>query len=261
MKILIVNDDGFRGAGLHSLINALKSEYDLTVIVPEAEQSGKSHSMTFLEPLFIDSMHISEVDFDVYSVKGSPADCVSMALDLLFPDENPDLIISGINKGYNAGGCIIYSGTVSAAYEGAARGIPAFALSAGFTDANFEEVANAFKKMLPLILEKEGDNPFFYNINFPNIPASQWLGIKKTTIASELLSTKLEKRIDPFSRVYYWHGYVGNGTIIGSKTGTDLEAIEEGYISVSPIKPEYLDREKFQTMPDFTDVFDAVKKK
>ena len=97
MKILIVNDDGFRGKGLHALIRALKDDHDLTVVVPDSEQSGKSHSMTFLDPVYLDRYYVPEASHEVYTVKGTPGDCVIMALSQIL-DEKPDLLISGINK-------------------------------------------------------------------------------------------------------------------------------------------------------------------
>ncbi|MBQ1252290.1 MAG: 5'/3'-nucleotidase SurE, partial [Firmicutes bacterium] len=243
MKILIVNDDGFRGKGLHALIRALKDDHDLTVVVPETEQSGKSHGITFLEPLLVTEIYLHEADFKVYAVKGTPADCVVMGIDQIL-GEKPDLILSGINQGYNIASCLPYSGTVSAAYEGACRGIDSIALSAAFVGADFDLVARMFKAMLPTILKEEKGQHFFYNINFPDVTLEELKGIRKTTIASEPIMDCLEKRQDPFGREYYWHSYdeVHNDTMPVDDPGSDLEAIHQGYISVTPLKLDYLDR-------------------
>lgn len=260
MKILIVNDDGFRGKGLHALIRALKNDYELTVVVPEYEQSGKSHSITFLDPLYLDKIHLSETDSDVYIVKGTPADCVVMGIDQVMGCA-PDLLISGINKGYNIASCLPYSGTVSAAYEGACRNIPSIALSAGYLDADFDLCADMFRIMLPEILKEEKGEPFFYNINFPEVALEDLKGIRKTTVAREPIYDCLEKRADPFGREYYWHSYdeVHNDTMPVDDPGSDLEAIHQGYISVTPLKLDYLDREKFENMMPFNDVYEKIK--
>lgn len=259
MKILLVNDDGYRCEGIHALILALKEEYELTVVVPALEQSGKSHCMTFLEPVSYDHFRLSAVDHEIYMVHGTPSDCVLMALDQIM-DEKPDLVISGINKGYNSGGAIVYSGTVSAAYEGASRGIPSFALSADFSNADFTLAAKMFRMMLPAIMEAEKGNPFFYNINFPNVPFSALKGIKKTSIASSNITEKMEKRVDPFQREYYWHAYDCKlAESICDEAGSDMKAIHEGYISVTPLKLDYFDKMKFDRMLDFSDVFSKIK--
>lgn len=259
MKILLVNDDGYRSAGIHALILALKEEHELTVVVPALEQSGKSHCMTFLDPVTCDHFHLSEVDHDIYMVHGTPSDCVLMALDQIMTDK-PDLVISGINKGYNSGGAIVYSRTVSAAYEGASRGISAFALSADFSNADFNLVAEMFKTMLPRILKMEKDEPFFYNINFPNVPPSELKGIRKTTIADSQITEKMEKRVDPFQREYYWHAYdCALAESICDEAGSDMSAIHDGYISVTPLKLDYFDEKKFDRMMDFSDVFSEIK--
>lgn len=261
MKILIVNDDGYRGKGLHALIRALKDDHDVTVVVPESEQSGKSHGITFLEPLVMEKVYLHEADYAVYAVKGTPADCVVMGIDQVM-GEKPDLLLSGINKGFNIASCLPYSGTVSAAYEGACRGIPSIALSAGFMQADFDLAAKMFKVMLPTIMKEEKGQPFFYNINFPEVSLEELKGIRKTTVAKEPILDCLEKRKDPFGREYYWHSYdeVHDDTMPEDDPGSDLEAIHQGYISVTPLKLEYLDREKYENMMHFSDVYAEIKK-
>ena len=260
MKILIVNDDGYRGKGLHALIRALKDEHDLTVVVPEYEQSGKSHSVTFLDPLYLDKIHLYETDSDVYIVKGTPSDCVVMGISQILGGA-PDLLISGINKGYNIASCLPYSGTVSAAYEGACRDIPSIALSAGYLNADFDLCANMFKIMLPEILKEENGKTFFYNINFPEVSLDELKGIRKTIVAREPMTGCLEKRTDPFGREYYWHAYdeIHEDTMPVDEPGSDLEAIHQGYISITPLKLDYLDHKKYEKMTNFSDVYAMIK--
>ena len=249
MKILIVNDDGARCEGLHALMRALKDDHELTVVVPEVEQSGKSHSMTYFDPLYYFKIHISEVDHDAYVVKGTPGDYVLMALDQIC-DGKPDLLLSGINRGYNTGNTIVYSGTVSAAYEGANRGIPSIALSTGFMDVDFDDAANIFKQMLPYFAKEEG--LFFYNVNIPGCKPAEIKGIKKTFIDSVVPEECMEKRIDPFERDYYWHSYtVHNIKEYVFDEGSDVDVVEKKYISVTPLKYDFLDRKKLETMDEF----------
>lgn len=259
MKILIINDDGFRGKGLHALVRALKKDHDVTVVVPDSEQSGKSHSMTFLDPLYLDKFYSVEADHDIYTVRGTPGDCVLMGLDQVLAKQ-PDLLLSGINKGFNAASSIVYSGTVSAAYEGACRGIPSIALSAGYVDADFDLDARIFADLLPELMKREKGNAFFYNINFPSVSLEELKGIRKTCIAEENIVECLEKRTDPFSRDYYWHAYdCQDEESVCTTPGSDMEALHEGYISITPLKLDYFDKNKFETMSDLNDVFAAIK--
>lgn len=259
MKILIVNDDGFRGKGLHSLVRALKKDHDLTVVVPDSEQSGKSHSMTFLDPLYLDKFYCVESDYEIYAVRGTPGDCVLMGVNQVMK-EPPDILLSGINRGFNTGSSIVYSGTVSAAYEGACRGIPSVALSAGYLDADFDLNAKIFAGLLPELMKREKGNIFFYNINFPSIPMEKIKGIRKTSVAEENIVECLEKRTDPFFRDYYWYAYdCQDEKSVCITPGSDVEALHEGYISITPLKLDYFDKNKFEAMDDFNDVFAEIK--
>lgn len=265
MNILIVNDDGYRGPGLHALIAALKDDYKLTVVVPAREKSGTSNSVTFLTPLTAEKIHIHQIDFDVWVVEGTPADCTVLGIDQFMP-EKPDLIISGINNGANIADSVIYSGTIAAALQGAFQGIPTFALSVDFNCDDFSVSANIFKELLPKFLAMEKNRPFFYSLNFPALPKNEIKGIKKAVISSNRMIERFEKRSNPYGKDYYWHVYddLNEGTSGGYQPVddkeeqylTDVEAVSQGYISVTPIKLDYLDHQKFKELDDFSGFFD-----
>lgn len=255
MKILIVNDDGYRGVGLHALIRALKKEHELTVAVPSQERSGNSNCITFLTPLTVEKIHLNSLDFDVWTVDGTPADCAVMALDQLC-EEPPDVVISGINNGYNIADGVIYSGTVAAALQGAINGIPTFALSANHGYNWFDEAAMLFADLLPKFMEKEKGNHFFYNINFPDVPVNEIKGICKATISQGRMVNHLEQRVSPYGRPYYWHAYdLDTEYDLCKEEGSDGYATKNGYISITPLRVDYLDRDALETMYDYDNVF------
>ncbi len=264
MNILIVNDDGYRGPGLHALIAALKDEHNLTVAVPAREKSGTSNSVTFLTPLTVEKVYLPQVDFDIWVVDGTPADCTVLALDQLV-EERPDVILSGINNGANIADSVIYSGTIAAALQGAFQNIPTFALSADFNCQDFQVIAEIFQEMLPKFMQREKGKMFFYSLNFPAIPRQEIKGIKKTVISASRMIERFEKRRNPYGSDYYWHVYddINDGVQGGFSAVdedmrgyiTDVEAVSQGYISVTPIKLDYLDHQKFKELDDFADVF------
>ena len=255
MKILIVNDDGYRGIGTHALIRALRKDHELTVAVPSRERSGNSNCITFLTPLTVEKIHLNSLDFDVWTVDGTPADCAVMALDQLC-EEPPDVVISGINNGYNIADGVIYSGTVAAALQGAMKGIPTFALSANHSYAWFDDAASLFADLLPKFMEKEKGNHFFYNINFPDVPVNEIKGICKATISQGRMVNYLEQRVSPYGRPYYWHAYdLDTEYDLCKEEGSDGYATKNGYISITPLRVDYLDRDAFETMYDYDNVF------
>lgn len=264
MNILIVNDDGYRGPGLHALIKALKDDHNLTVAVPAREKSGTSSSVTFLTPLVAEKIHLHQVDHDIWMIDGTPADCTVLALDQLV-DTKPDLIISGMNNGANVADSIIYSGTIAAALQGAFQGIPTFALSADFGCQDFQTLADIFKEMLPVFMEREKGNSFFYSLNFPALSRAEIKGVKTTTISNKRMVENFERRQNPYGTDYFWHvyddvnqgsqgGYAGPSEREGDYL-TDVEAVAQGYISLTPIKLDYLDHEKLKKMDGFDGIF------
>jgi 5'-nucleotidase len=231
--ILLSNDDGVHASGLRALREALSSLADVFTVAPEAEQSATSHRITLSAPL-----RHRELGDDVHAVDGTPADCVYVALVLkgLLP-RRPDLVVSGINHGFNLGMDVIYSGTVAAAREGALRGVRALAISA-HPAADHAEVA---KHTLPLVARAltpelpgaSASSTFLFNVNFPMATP---LGVRATRLGRRDYTDSVEVRADPRGRSYYWIG----GAVSGhdSAEGADTTAVDNGYVSITPLSLE-----------------------
>ncbi len=233
--LLVSNDDGVDAPGNIALREALATFADVYTVAPETEQSAKSHSITLHHPL-----RFREVEERIWAVDGTPADCVYVAFFLkdLLP-RRPDLVVSGINHGPNLGNDVHYSGTVAAAREGALRGVPSLALSN--TSSNMQGAAQYAKRFCKQLLEltaPEGQ-AVFLNINFPARPPK---GIRATRLGFRLYSDGVEVRDDPRGRHYLWIG--GPGKVKHELVeGADTEALDDGYISVTPLSIE-------ATLPD-----------
>ncbi|MEZ4288853.1 MAG: 5'/3'-nucleotidase SurE [Polyangiales bacterium] len=236
--ILVSNDDGFDAPGVLALQEALREMADVYVVAPEREQSAKSHSITLHHPLRF--RQISERSF---AVDGTPADCVYVAYFLEnFLPKRPDLVVSGINHGPNLGSDVYYSGTVAAAREGALRGTPSIAFSsAGLDMASAALFAPTFASRLLGLPAQE--QPVLLNVNFP---ASAPKGVRATKLGMRLYSDGVEVRDDPRGRHYLWIG--GPGDLEHAPmAGSDTEAVDEGFVSVTPLSLQ-------ATQPDHFDI-------
>ncbi|MEO0786051.1 MAG: 5'/3'-nucleotidase SurE [Pseudomonadota bacterium] len=234
MRILLTNDDGINAPGLKVLETIAKTiSDDITIVAPLVEQSGQSRAVTLTEPV-----RVREIEPRVFSVSGTPSDCVLLALrDLM--DEPPDLILSGVNKGQNIAEDTSYSGTIAAAMFGMQHDIPSIALS---QSQNFRgrgscpwETAEAWgPKALGPVLEQGWPDDVVININFPDRDPDDVAGIQYTRQGfrdEQIIRT--EKREDLRGNNYFWIGY--RGTLSNPDEGTDLKAIYDGYVSVSPL--------------------------
>lgn len=239
MKLLITNDDGWHAPGIRSLherASRSKLFSDLYLVAPSAECSATSHSITINSPLRVDGSH----GHHMYSVDGKPADCVKLALGHIMP-ELPDLVLSGINRGPNLGVDTLYSGTVAAAMEAAMAGLPAIAVSSVAHQGGeflFEDAAEAVFRLLERDkvrrdLLKPG---YVLNINVPNLPIEEL----KTAIGAEVSGTNYETHCveakDPRGRPYYWFA---GGRLEDSKADTDIALAEQGYITLSYLRPSF----------------------
>ncbi|MDH3622400.1 MAG: 5'/3'-nucleotidase SurE [Myxococcales bacterium] len=228
--LLVSNDDGVEAPGNIALREALATFADVYTVAPETEQSAKSHSITLHHPL-----RFRQVEKRVWAVDGTPADCVYVAffLNELLP-RRPDLVVSGINHGPNLGNDVHYSGTVAAAREGALRGVPSVALSNVSSDMEgAAQYAKRFCKQLLELTAPEGQ-AVLLNINFPARPPK---GVRATRLGFRLYSDEVEVRDDPRGRHYLWIG--GSGGVESEPVeGADTEALDEGYISVTPLSIE-----------------------
>src|SRR5882724_2250390 len=232
-RILLTNDDGIHSDGLIKLEEALKQIGDVYVVAPAAEMSGASHSLTLARPL-----RIRQLDERHWAVDGTPTDCVTLALNKILPEnERPDICVSGINHGGNLGDDATYSGTVAGALEATILGIPGLALSLvarehfDFTQAAAFGVIAARK-----VLEEGLPEGALLNIN---IPPGEIKGIKVTRQGIKNARPVITEHIDPRGKPYFWIGeeYFNSN----SAEGTDYQAIESGYISVTPLKSDMTD--------------------
>jgi 5'-nucleotidase len=228
--ILLSNDDGVHAEGVRSLRRALLAVADVFVVAPEHEQSASSHRITLSAPL-----RHRELGDGIHAVDGTPADCIYIALNLrgLLP-RRPDLVVSGINHGFNLGGDVIYSGTVAAAREGALRGIRSLAVSA---DARADMVKVA-AHCAPLVvqalqLDVQQGPTLFLNVNYPAVEPR---GARATRLGRRDYADIVEARTDPRGRSYYWIG--GPVSPHDNVDGSDTTAVDNGYVSVTPLSLE-----------------------
>lgn len=238
MKILLTNDDGIFSEGIQALRQELSKIAKVVVIAPDRERSAVGHSLTLHKPLRIIPIIIKNENFG-YAVNGTPTDCVVLGLKDIFK-KKPDLIVSGINRGANLGGDLTYSGTVSAAMEGAVHKIPSFAISIASRRVKDFSFAARFAVHLAKIVLKNGMPHFsFLNVNVPNIRENEIKGVEITQQSKQCYIGTLEKRRDPRDKYYYWIG--GSFPKDKAKKGTDVYAIINNKISITPVQLDLTD--------------------
>ncbi|CCK79469.1 5'/3'-nucleotidase SurE [Desulfobacula toluolica] len=232
MKILLTNDDGYAAPGIQVLYAALRQYHKVVLIAPDREKSAVSHGITLNDPIRMSPVRLNDGD-DGYAVAGTPADCVKLGLFDLFTTP-PDLIISGINPGCNAGVDINYSGTVSAAREGALNGILSLAVSikTGKT-LDFKGMSRFIVNIVDKVYYNGLPSGTFLNINAPDIPFDEVRGVKITRQSSNNLSKQFDKRVDPKNRSYYWYGRIDQ---VADEPDSDITAILQNYISITPVQ-------------------------
>ena len=232
MIILLTNDDGIHAPGLAALKRQLGRLGDVYVVAPATEQSGVGHSITYLTPLILKEVYAGQQQWG-WAVEGSPADCVKIAISELCP-ARPDLVVSGINGGLNAGINVLYSGTVAAAIEGAFYGITSVAVSLEYSEqARFDRAAGLAVSIIEQILQSKGAGPQLYNINIPTAALSGTPEIRVVPMDVTLYGDDYEERTDPFGRVYYWATAYPPPALKGAET--DLSAIKQGYVTLTPL--------------------------
>jgi len=229
MRILVTNDDGVHAEGIRALADALRPLGDITVVAPIQEASAIGHALTLRRPLRIET-----ISPNVFAIDGTPTDCVNIAITHVLKDK-PDLIVSGINKGWNLGDDVTYSGTVSGALEGALLSIPSIAVSAariGDT-SEFGPSARAAAIVAEAVLDR--GMPKFTLLNI-NVPAGGNLGFRVTVQAKRNHVTSVTKRLDPRERPYYWIEEGLNEWEPHDRS--DYQAVRDGYISITPLQPD-----------------------
>jgi 5'-nucleotidase len=232
--ILVTNDDGFRAKGIEALIEMVKPFGKVIAVSPEEGNSGMSHAITIKTPLRI-KKRIRTDEVELYSVNGTPVDCVKLAMNQLFTIP-PDLIVSGINHGSNSSVSIFYSGTMAATIEGSLYNIPSigFSLLDYTSNPDFSSAIHYGKNIIQTVLENGISKGTCLNINFPVLPINEIKGIKLCRQNSGIWKEEFDKRTDPRGQEYYWlTGYFHNNE--PDATDTDEWALANGYISIVPI--------------------------
>jgi 5'-nucleotidase len=228
MKILISNDDGYLAPGINALADQLSSIAEIVVVAPDSNRSGSSNSLTLDRPL-----RMQRAANGFYSINGTPSDCVHIALTGLL-DQRPDLVVSGINQGQNMGDDTLYSGTVAAATEGFLFGIPSIAFSQ--VDHGWAELQSAARLAKDLVLRKLDTlhTPFLLNVNIPNRPYAALERVVATRLGKRHESEPVIRTKDPHGNEIFWIGPVGKAK--EASEGTDFHAIEQGWVSVTPLQ-------------------------
>jgi 5'-nucleotidase len=239
MRILLTNDDGVNARGLQALRVALQDVGEVWIVAPDREQSAASHALTLRDPL-----RLERIDERVFSVSGTPTDCVLMAVrgieGVLEP--RPDLILSGINHGPNMGDDVTYSGTVAAALEGRLLGVPAIAFSNVHWHPKHLDASARWARELVLRLAGDGLPPdLLLNVNVPDLEFEEIRGWKATKLGLRVYRDEIISQVDPRGRAYFWIG--GDPPVWEQDDDSDFGAVSSGYVSVTPLQKDWTDRE------------------
>ncbi|MBW3798162.1 5'/3'-nucleotidase SurE [Aeromonas hydrophila] len=227
MRILVSNDDGVHAEGIRTLSEALAACGEVIVVAPDRNRSGASHSLTLEVPLRV--TRIAETGY--HAVKGTPTDCVHLAVNELVRPE-PDMVVAGINHGANLGDDVIYSGTVAAATEGRHLGFPSLAISlVGKT--HFATAAHYAAQLVRGMMVHPLPADQILNVNVPDLPLDQIKGIRVTRLGNRHRAESVICSEDPRGQPIYWIGPPGSQQDAGE--GTDFAAIEQGYVSITPL--------------------------
>ncbi|HEX5038134.1 MAG TPA: 5'/3'-nucleotidase SurE [bacterium] len=229
--ILVSNDDGFRSDGIRALARALKRLGNVVVVAPDDEQSASSHSLTLHRPL-----RVMRQEEGVYSVNGTPTDCITLAVHSILK-RKPDLIVSGINRGANVCDDVHYSGTVSAAVEGALMEIPSIAVSLvafGETETHYGPAAAFATRLGRRVLREKLPAGFILNVNVPNLPESKLRGYEFTKLGKRDFGDVIVENVDPRGRKYFW--IAGNDKRFKNIPGSDGNAVMKGKITITPVQ-------------------------
>lgn len=248
MRFLLTNDDGIYAKGLSALYKELSKDADCLIVAPEIEQSAVGHAITIARPLMV-RRAIKNDAFLGYAVCGTPADCVKIGITEL--SRKPiDLVVSGINRGGNAGINVLYSGTVSAATEGAILGYPSMAVSLDtHKEADFTYAAKFARRMAKVILKnREQIKGSAINVNIPCIPSEKIKGVVVVKQAQSNIVETFEKRVDPRENIYYW--FAKESQCARRQKDTDVGALASGYITLTPIQPDLTRHDLLKTLSD-----------
>jgi 5'-nucleotidase len=241
LNILLSNDDGFEARGLRKLRDVLiRENHNVFIVAPDKNQSATSHSLTLTVPL-----RIKQVEKNEWMTTGTPTDCVLAATHGLVK-QKMDLVILGINHGPNMGEDVLYSGTVAAAMEGVMMGIPSIAVSlSAFSNLDFNIADSVIPKLVSVAMEIKYKR-MLLNVNIPNVDLNNLKGYKFTRLGSRVYTDILITKTDPRGKKYYWIG--GEHPSFKIKKGTDFQAIEKNYVSITPISVDITDYKNLEML-------------
>ncbi len=243
-RILVTNDDGVRSEGIHALAAALQRIGEVTIVAPHVEASAIGHALTLRRPLRFE--HVRD---RVFEVDGTPTDCVNIGISQVYRGAMPDLVVSGINKGYNLGDDVTYSGTVAGAMEAALLGVPSIAVSLERSrdGYDFGLAADAAARVAAFVLREGLPSRTFLNIN---VPTGTPKGLRLTVQARRNHVTIVDERSDPRGNAYYWIEEGENEWEPHDRS--DYQAVRDGYVSVTPLQPDLTDYEAFSMLEDLS---------
>ena len=246
MRILVTNDDGVQSDGLFALVSALREVGSVTIVAPERQQSATGHAITLHKPLRLSEVTLRDGS-PAFASNGTPSDCAALGI-LEAMGGDVDLVVSGINHGPNLGWDVHYSGTVSAAIEAAMVGHPSVAVSVASWDKNIHwgPVAQFAAQVAKRLHHQPLPPHTILNINAPNLPQLELKGVAVTTQGRRQYVDRLEKRLDPVGRPYYWLGGSLAEEAAGAEAGSDVRAVADGKISLTPI---HLDLTAYSLLP------------
>ncbi len=249
MKILITNDDGINAIGIKKLANSLKKLGNITIVAPDRERSATGHAITMHQPLRLEKVEYGD-NIEAWSLNGTPSDCIKIAIEGIL-NEKPDIIVSGINNGPNLGTDVLYSGTVSAAIEGAIHNIPSIALSVygKKRQINYEGAAVHSCNLINVALENNMPNNIVLNVNIPSLNSNEIKGVKITELGIRKYKNQFEERKDPMGKSYYWL----SGSIIEIENNdiSDVKCVENDYISITPLHFDLTDYDYIKKMKNW----------
>lgn len=249
--ILITNDDSFTAPGIMALVNAVSKFGELLIVAPDSPQSGMGHAITINNPLRAHQTHFFEGQ-TAYNCSGTPVDCVKLGIyKLRKENRKPDLVLSGINHGSNVSTNVLYSGTMSAAIEGAMSGIPSigFSLLDYSLEADFSAAQHFVKKIVKQVIEQPLKEGTCLNVNIPKLPLSEIKGIKVGKQAKAFWDDAFDERQDPLKKDYYW--LAGSFHNHDKGTDTDMWALENDYVSVVPTQYDLTAHNQLEEMSNF----------
>lgn len=252
MRLLLTNDDGINAKGLHTLAKELEKEHEIIIAAPSSQKSACGHSITIREALVVKEVEIEGIKSKAYSVSGTPADCVRVAIDKLAKDK-VDMVISGINEGYNLGTDVIYSGTVSAAIEAAIYKIPSMAVSTDVQEnkENYKMAAEYAAEVLSIVKDKDIKDDVVLNLNVPLVEKEEIKGIKVCKIGSKMYDNYFIEKLDEDNNKSF---YLSGNLTENNYEDTDVYYVKEGYVTLTPL---HYDLTNFKILKEVGSLFNS----